>query len=97
MIYHNVSFKLKKNVSEEQINTMIEKLNALPETISEINLLIVRKNFSDRSMGFGVHLVSTFETKNALNAYIKHPAHINVVDKYIKPLLDELIVSDIEV
>ncbi|MBB6459918.1 Dabb family protein [Flammeovirga kamogawensis] len=96
MINHTVLFKLKEEASEDQIQGMIDALQALSGKIDELKEIQVKKNFSDRSQGYSVILFSLFEDKAALDRYQVHPAHVEVVGANVKPILESLAVADIE-
>lgn len=96
MINHTVLFKIKSEATEEQVQAMIDGLNALQDKIEEIEEIIVRKNFSERSQGHSVMLYSTFKSKEALESYQVHEAHKAVVVDYVKPIMESLLVGDIE-
>lgn len=97
MIYHNVLFKFKPETSQEAKDTVVKELEALKAMIPEVEMLRVVKNFSDRSKGFELMLISTFKTKEDLAVYGQHPKHLHVISTYIKPNLEDIIVGDSEV
>jgi hypothetical protein len=96
VIYHNVLFKFKEGTSAAQIDQVSAALEALPAHIPQIKLILMRENFSDRSKGFTHMLASIFESKADLEIYAKHPEHVKVIENLIKPILQELVVGDIE-
>lgn len=97
MIEHIVLFKLKDTASEEQVEAMLSALAGLRSAVPGIVDLSVGKNFSERGQGFGIGLVVRFENREALDAYIPHPAHRGCVDQFVKPIAAELIVADYEI
>ena len=96
MIYHTVLFKIKESASAEAVEKMITGLNALGSKIKELKFISVNHNFSTRSKGYNVVLMSAFEDKRSLEAYQVHPEHVSAVENYVKPVIDELVVGDIE-
>lgn len=96
MIEHLVFLKLKPHVSNDAELKIIEGLKKLPETIKEIKELSVGKNFSSRNKGFQIGLRVFFENKINLEKYIEHPDHVSVLNEFIKPVLEDIIVVDYE-
>ncbi|NLR91034.1 MULTISPECIES: Dabb family protein [Flammeovirga] len=96
MINHTVLFKIKDEATSSQVTAMINALNALGNKIEEIKEIHVKENFSDRAKGFSVVLYSIFETEEALNKYQVHPAHVEVVTDHVKPILEDILVADID-
>jgi len=96
MIYHTVLFKLSERATAAQVDEMLLALNTLPGLIDEIQFLQAEKNISERSNGHEVVLVSRFADKSALNAYSKHPDHQKAVKDKVTPIVESVIVGDIE-
>ena len=96
MINHTVLFKIKDEATSSQVSSMISALNALEGKIDEIKEIHVKENFSDRAKGFSVVLYSKFESEETLNKYQVHPAHVEVVKNHVKPILEDILVADIE-
>jgi hypothetical protein len=92
-----VLFKLKADASEEAKNAAIEALKGLKAQIDGIVDLTCGRNFSERSQGYEIGLVVRFRDRAALDAYISHPAHRGVVEKYIHPIREDVIVADYEI
>ncbi len=96
MIVHMVLFKWKEEASSESIIAAIEALRRLKNKIPSIIDLSCGKSFTDRSQGFQHGLVVKFRDKNGLEEYIPHPAHQEVVQNLIKPILADIIALDYE-
>lgn len=96
MINHTVLFKLKEQTTSAEKLALINALQALDSKIDVLKEIQVKENFSDRSKGFDVILFSLFETKEDLESYQVHPAHVKVVGENVKPILEDIIVADIE-
>ena len=88
MVEHIVLFKVKQGVSVEAITGMVEGLAGLKSRVPGILDLSLGTNFSDRSKGFTHGLVVRFRDRAALDEYIPHPAHQEVVQKRIKPIVE---------
>ncbi|MEO6907220.1 MAG: Dabb family protein [Abditibacteriaceae bacterium] len=82
MIWHTVWFKLKESASAEDKEAMLTGLRALPDAITEIKVLSCGYDYSDRSEGYEIGLVVTFEKREALEIYGPHPAHKAFGDKF---------------
>jgi hypothetical protein len=72
---------------ERNINEMKEKLDALPQIISEIRNFETGVNINPNERAWDLVLVSEFESMEDLEKYRVHPAHQEVV-KFFKPLKD---------
>ncbi len=97
MIEHLVLFKWKPETSTEKISEVMAHLKALKGKIPGIIDLSCGENFSERSQGFQHGLVVKFENKAALDAYMPHPIHQEVVQNLIKPILADILAVDYEI
>jgi stress responsive alpha/beta barrel protein len=97
MVEHVVLFKLKAGATPEQTNAAVEALKGLKGQIDGIVDLTCGRNFSERSQGYEIGLVVRFRDRAALEAYIPHAAHRGVVEKYIHPIREAVIVVDYEI
>jgi len=82
MIWHTVWFKLKESASAEDKEAMLAALRALPKEIKEIKSLSCGYDYSGRSEGYEIGLVETFETREGLEIYGPHPAHVAFGNKF---------------
>lgn len=96
MVYHTVLFKFKEGTTAQQIEAVADGLGALKAEIPAIDFLHFGANFSDRGQGYDYLLQSGFASRTYLEEYIKHPAHVKVVQELIRPILDDLVVGDLE-
>jgi hypothetical protein len=94
MIEHIVLFKMKEGTRPEQIQTMMRDLNSLMTEIPEIVFLTCGANVSDRGGGFTHGLVARFESRQALDLYLAHPSHQQVVQETVLPITESLVVCD---
>lgn len=97
MIEHIVLFKVKAGTPLEAVTAMMNGLKALPSAVPGIVSLSVGANFTDRNKGFTHGLVVRFQDKAALDGYIPHPAHREVVEKLIRPITDDVLAVDYEI
>ena len=96
MVEHQVLFKIKGDATEAQIDEMMKAIRTLQDKIEGIVDLSAGENFSERSQGFTHGVTVRFTDTQALENYLPHPAHQDVVENNIKPILDEIIVVDYE-
>ena len=97
MIEHIVLFKWNEDAAPEAIQTAMDGLKALRHKIPGIVDLTCGENFSDRNKGFQTGLVVRFQDRKALEAYIPHPLHQQVVQTLIAPIRVDVIAVDYEI
>lgn len=97
MIRHIIMFRLKEMESQDLkkqkltiLKLMIDELGAqIPEIISiEAGL-----NISMREIAYDLVLVSDFKNQEDLDAYIRHPEHLKIVD-FLKDIKESSAVVD---
>ena len=96
MVEHIVLFKVKSGTPDAAVRSMLDGLASLKTRVPGIVQLSAGTNTSDRSKGFTHGLVVRFQNQAGLEQYLPHPAHQEVVQTLIKPIIDELIVVDYE-
>ena len=97
MIRHIVMWRLADTPDKAQKAAAIkEGLEALKDKIAEITDIQVGININDSDTVSDVVLVSTFASKDALAAYVQHPAHKAVGASAVKPNVTERRVVDYE-
>ncbi|MDJ1184426.1 Dabb family protein [Roseofilum casamattae] len=94
MIEHIVLFQFQPDTSPEAIAAMMQGLKGLKEKIPGIVSLSCGENFSDRARGFTHGLVIRFVDRAALEVYQPHPAHQDVINTLIKPILAKVLAMD---
>jgi Stress responsive A/B Barrel Domain len=97
MIEHIVLFKWKEGTTPEAIAAVMKGLQGLKDSIPQIVDLSCGENFSDRSQGFEHGLVVRFRSRKDLEAYQPHPAHTDVVQNLIQPILAGILAVDYEI
>ena len=95
MIVHIVMFKFKEENKSQNLVVVEKRLNELVEKIDELKSIEVGIDFNGSERAFDLSLYSTFETKQDLNTYAVHPAHLEVVS-FIKEVTQESKVVDYE-
>jgi hypothetical protein len=88
MIEHIVVFKVKADLTDAQKNDMLSAIRSLKDRVPGILDLQVGENFSERAQGFTHALVVRFTDRAALDGYIPHPAHQDVVQNHFLSYLD---------
>jgi hypothetical protein len=96
-IVHVVLFRWKQDVTDAQKETAHQALRSLAGAIPGIRDLTCGANFSDRAGGYETGLVVRFESREALDAYLPHPAHRKVVAEVIQPIRETSLALDYEV
>lgn len=96
MIEHLVLLKVKPDASPQETERMIDALKGLAGSIPSIRELTCGRNTSDRSQGFTHGLFVRFASTADLDAYISHSEHRRVVDEYLQPVVDDVVVVDYE-
>ena len=76
MICHIVFWKLKEEHKQENVAVMKERLEALVGVVP--GLLDASVGYNDNGGDYDAALVSHLESKEALDGYAVHPAHMAV-------------------
>ena len=97
MVEHIVLFKVKAGMPEAAVRAMLDGLAGLKTRVPGIVQLSAGTNTSDRNKGFTHGLVVRFQDQAGLEHYLPHPAHQEVVQTRIKPIIEELVVVDYEI
>lgn len=95
VLRHVVSFQFKEDISKERQAQAIKDFLDLKNQIPEIKKFEGGEDVSVEGLnkGFTHCFVMTFESKEARDIYIPHPAHIKLAEKN-KPLMKDLLVVD---
>lgn len=96
MIEHVVLFRFGPGLDEDRLGRIRSALAALPGRIADIRYLHFGPNLSDRSGGYGHVLVTRFDDPAGLERYLVHPDHVAVVENEVKPLVEGVLVADVE-
>ena len=88
MIKHIVMFKLKENAeggtAEENAAKCSQILMNLPSRIDFIRSMEVGINYKASARALDLVLIAEFDTKEDLESYIIHPAHVAAADFIMK-------------
>lgn len=96
MIEHIVLFKWKEGTASSEIAAVMSGLKSLKHKIPEIVDLTCGENFCHRSQGFEYALIVRFRNRKDLELYQPHPAHTEVVQNLIQPILGDILAVDYE-
>ena len=81
MVDHLVFFAVREDASGEEVDDLISSIRGLREEVPGTVELSVGEDFSGRSGGYTHALFARFEDTSVLERYMKHPAHLAVVEK----------------
>lgn len=97
MIKHIVVWRMNDTVDKAEKAKQIKiQLEALKDKIEFIEDIKVGLNFNTTESASDVVLESVFESREKLEAYIKHPTHVAVGAEYVRPNVSERRVIDYE-
>ena len=91
MIEHVVLLAVRQG---ENAEPMLTALRELAKTIPGIVSISAGTNFTDRGKQFTHGLSLRLESREALDHYLTHPKHVEVIEKQIKPIIDDIVVLD---
>ncbi|HVY70023.1 MAG TPA: Dabb family protein [Verrucomicrobiae bacterium] len=94
-LHHVVSFKFKSSATADQIKQVVEAFEALKTKIPQIASLKWGTNVSPEKhdKGFTHMWVLTFNSQQARDEYLVHPAH-KEFGQMLGPILDDVFVID---
>jgi len=87
VIVHIVAFQFKdenKKANIIQAKQMLENLMGVVPTLRSMD---VGLNFSNEERAMDMSIITTFQSKEALDTYAVHPEHLKVVD-FIKSVVE---------
>lgn len=81
MVTHIALFRWKENIPQEEVNKLMSAIKDLKNQINEVVELDCGENFSKWNEGYTHAVVVKTKTREDLDNYRKHPAHIPVAKK----------------
>ena len=96
MIYHLVWFKLKEEISREEIAQLQANVQEMAPQIPQAIEVACGEDFSGRSRGFEFGLMAKFASREDGQIYDKHPAHQAFIAKS-KHLWTDVMALDFEI
>ncbi|EPS64306.1 hypothetical protein M569_10475, partial [Genlisea aurea] len=91
IVEHIVLFKAKPEADAE---AMITNLNSLSSLDSVLHLSAGPVSRCRSQLTFTHMLHSRYASKSDLNSYSVHPSHVDVVNNYVKPVVQDLMAVD---
>jgi hypothetical protein len=95
MLVHIVMFAFKEENKAENLRTVKEMLEVLPQKIPSLLSMEVGLDMVQSERSFDLVLTSTFKDREGLSVYAVHPAHLEVVS-FIKAVTSAAKVVDYE-
>lgn len=97
MVKHLVMWNIQEgNDKKEVLNKLKETLESLVDKIEELKKIEVGFNYKDTPTSHEVVLYSEFNTKEDLESYLVHPAHVEA-GKYIRSVVKDRVCVDYEI
>ncbi len=97
MVKHMIIWKLKEDVDKEKVSADIKaSLEGLVGKIDGLREMHILTECFPASAG-DVMMDSTFETKEALENYQKHPLHVEIANTKVRPNVEARLSFDYEV
>ncbi len=81
MVDHLVFCTVKAEATPEEVEDLLSSIRALKDDVPSVVDLAAGEDFSGRSGGYTHALFARFEDRAGLQEYLKHPAHLAVVEK----------------
>jgi hypothetical protein len=86
---HVVLFRWRDDATEQQKRTLQERLGELPGLIPELESYVIGSDAGLRPGNFDFAVVADVADQDAYVVYRDHPAHRNVIDECINPIVAE--------
>jgi hypothetical protein len=96
MVEHIVLFRWKEDATPEAIAKVFDGLRALKGKIPGLVELTCGPDFSGRARGFTHGMVVRFVDRAALETYLPHPLHREVITTWIDPIRADVMACDFE-
>jgi len=101
MVKHLVLWKMKPvadgRTGKENAEVLVQRLNALKGVIPFAVSIEAGVNFNSTAAAYDVGLHSAFNTKEDLEAYQKHPAHVQIAEWVNSGIAESRVVTDFEI
>ena len=81
MVDHLVFFAVREGASAEEVDDLLSSIRGLKNEIPGTLDLSVGEDFGGRSGEYTHALYARFEDRAGLQGYMRHPAHLAVVEK----------------
>lgn len=101
MIKHLVLWKMKpvadSRTGKENADILAQRLNALKSVMPFALSIEAGINFNSTAAAYDVGLHSAFKTKEDLDAYQNHPAHVKIAEWVKSGIAEARVVADFEI
>jgi len=81
VVDHLVFLAVREEASQREVEDLLSSIRGLRDEVPSTVDLSVGEDFSGRSGGYTHALFARFEDAAGLQEYMKHPAHLAVVEK----------------
>ena len=81
MVDHLVFLAVREDASPEEVEDLLSSIRGLKDAVPSTVDLSVGEDFSGRSGEYTHALFARFEDTDGLQEYLRHPAHLAVVEK----------------
>ncbi len=81
MVNHVVMFKFKSTTAPAERQAYVTELRSLGKKISEVRRLDVGENIVSSPRAYDVVLIASFDNREALDRYARHPEHQPVLQR----------------
>ncbi|RUM72455.1 MAG: Dabb family protein [Sulfurovum sp.] len=95
MVVHIVLFKFKEENRQANMIQAKQMLEDLMGVVPSLRSIDVGINFSKEERAMDMSIITSFESKEGLEAYAVHPEHLKVID-FIKQVVEYTKVVDYE-
>ena len=97
-VHHIVLVAVKENLSNDQINDMLNGVYSL-SAIKGVVSVTVGANIPENSRadGYTHGFDIVLDSKESLVSYAVDPLHVDVKEKYIKPIISKIMAIDIQI
>ncbi len=98
MINHYVLLKLKEDVHLKKLEELEANMRNLSKEIAGIDSMTFGEsiNHEQKDQGFKYCISIIFEDLKSLDNYVSHEKHKEIVEKYIVPIIEDVLVFDYE-
>lgn len=91
---HIVLFKFKQEATPQQIQHLGNEILRQKNTVPGLLEISFGEDFTNRAKGFTHAEVAVFKDKKSLEDFNQSDAHLELISKHIKPILEDILVVD---
>jgi len=97
VILHLVLFRFRAGIPQAAIGAARDGLLALRQSIPEIRKIAWTRNLGPSAADYPFVLSVSLDDMAAVERYLKHPAHVDAVARWLSPIREARLAVDIEV